>query len=57
MKSNWKAVRVNWNVNPDDPLELYDLSNGESGLTNVASLDPVSEMIDIMKREHSPLSD
>lgn len=57
MKSNWKAVRVNWNVNPDDPLELYDLSNGESGLTNVAPPDPVSEMIDIMKREHSPLSD
>ena len=59
LKGNWKAVRVNWNANPDGPLELYDISKDESEQTNVASLHPdvVVEMADIMKREHKPLSD
>ena len=30
LKGNWKAVRVNWNANPDGPLELYYISKDES---------------------------
>jgi len=58
LKDNWKAVRVNWNANPNSAIELYDLSKDESEQTNVAASHSgiVAEMADIMKREHSPLS-
>ena len=58
LKDHWKAVRVNWNANPDSPIELYDLSKDEGEQTNVATSHPeiVVEMADIMKREHTPLS-
>ena len=59
LKDHWKAVRVNWNADPDSPIELYDLSKDESEQTNVATShsDVVAEMADIMKREHTPLTD
>lgn len=59
LKGHWKAVRVNWNANPDSPIELYNLSKDKSEQTNVAGAHPdiVAEMADIMKHEHAPLSD
>jgi arylsulfatase A-like enzyme len=59
LKDNWKAVRVNWNKEPDGSIELYDLSKDESEQTNVAAShsDIVAKMAEIMKHEHAPLSD
>lgn len=59
LKGEWKAVRVNWNANPEGPLELFDLSIDEGEQTNVASSHPdvVAEITEIMKREHEPQRD
>ena len=59
LKDHWKAVRVNWNADPDSPIELFDLSKDEGEQTNIAASYPdiVAEMADIMKREHTPLVD
>lgn len=54
LKDQWKAVRLNWNSNPNGPIELYDLSTDEGEQTNIASEHPdiVTEMTEIMQREH-----
>jgi arylsulfatase A-like enzyme len=36
----WKAIRLDWNKNPDGPLELYDLNSDLSEQHNVASSKP-----------------
>ncbi len=39
-KGNWKAVRYNVSVNPNSPLELYDLSTDAEERLNVAGGNP-----------------
>ncbi|MEN7547181.1 arylsulfatase [Rapidithrix thailandica] len=50
-KGNWKAIRLSVHKNPDNPLELYDLSKDEAEQNNVAEAHPeiVKEMEAIMK--------
>ena len=58
LKDNWKAVRLDWDVKPDGPIELYDISKDKAEQTNIASshADIVAEMAEIMKIAHTPLS-
>lgn len=39
-KGNWKGVRYDIQINPDSPLELYDLESDVKESTNVASRNP-----------------
>ncbi len=54
LKDDWKAVRLNWNKQPDGPLQLFDLSKDPSESADVASAHPdvVAMMIEIMRQEH-----
>ncbi|MFT3903934.1 MAG: arylsulfatase [Niabella sp.] len=48
---NWKGVRNNASVNPNSPVELYDLSSDSTEQHNVASAHPdvVARIADIMR--------
>ena len=56
LKDNWKAVRLDWNKNPDGPLQLFNLSDDPAEENDVASANReiVAMMKDIMQREHVP---
>jgi arylsulfatase A-like enzyme len=51
-KGNWKGIRYNVAVNPDSPLELYELSKDPAETTNVAAQHPevVRELDQLIKR-------
>jgi len=53
-KGKWKAVRKNLKINPDAPIELYDLSEDIGEENNLAWQYPeiVKEMEQIMKKEY-----
>jgi arylsulfatase A len=59
-KGNWKAVRYHVAVDPNSPLELYDLSKDPSEKTNVAAQYPerVAELDELIKnsRTVSPIA-
>ncbi|MGM0377649.1 MAG: sulfatase-like hydrolase/transferase, partial [Bacteroidota bacterium] len=54
-KGKWKAVRRNLKINPDAPIELYDLSEDIGEKNNLAGQYPnvVEELKKIMNTEHS----
>ena len=56
-KGKWKGVRYNVLINPDGPLELYDLSQDEGEERNIAEAHPeiVTELDGLLKkcRTHS----
>tara|TARA_R110002049_G_scaffold50370_3_gene143058 strand:+ start:93840 stop:95282 length:1443 start_codon:yes stop_codon:yes gene_type:complete len=56
LKDDWKAVRLDWNKNPDGPIELFNLATDPREEKNVASANPeiVAMMEEIMRREHVP---
>jgi arylsulfatase A-like enzyme len=55
---NWKAVRLNMAVNPNGPIELYDLKTDPAEKLDVAKqhLDVVARFEQIFKKEHVPSS-
>ena len=59
-QGRWKAVRYNVSINPNSPLELYDLSNDPAETTNMASKHPeiTTKMNTLIKHartsSHSP---
>jgi arylsulfatase A-like enzyme len=59
-KGNWKGVRYDVSVNPNSPLELYDLSKDPSEKNNVAAQNPevVRELDQLIKgaRTVSPIN-
>ena len=50
-KGNWKGVRYDVSVDPDSPLELYDLSKDPAETTNIAAANPeiVSDLDQLLK--------
>jgi arylsulfatase A-like enzyme len=50
-KGNWKGVRYGVSVNPDSPLELYDLSKDSGEKNNIAAenLEVVHELDRLLK--------
>jgi arylsulfatase A-like enzyme len=52
----WKAVRLDWNENPDAPLELYDLENDPAEEHNLAAQHPdlVKTMLARTAASHVP---
>jgi arylsulfatase A-like enzyme len=54
LKGDWKAVRLNWNKQPEGPLQLFDLSKDPGESADVASAHPdvVAMMVEIMRQEH-----
>ena len=54
-KGNWKAVKYDVTERPDEPLELYDLSQDIGEEHDVAGQHPdlVAQMEDILKRAHT----
>jgi arylsulfatase A len=58
-KGKWKGVRYDVSVDPDSPLELYDLSKDPAETKNIAAANPeiVSELDRLMKgaRQVSPV--
>lgn len=53
---NWKAIRFNAAKSDTGRIELYDLSKDTGETNDVAESNPdvVKEMLEIMKREHTP---
>lgn len=51
----WKGIRINVRINPDGPIELYDLSQDQKEQTDVSSLHPeiVKKIGLIMKQAHT----
>jgi len=58
-QGKWKAVRYNVSINPDSPLELYDLTFDPSESTNIAAQHPeVVAKLDVLiksARTESPI--
>jgi arylsulfatase A-like enzyme len=54
--NNWKAVKLNVDISPRGPVELYDLSVDRGETENLAASHPeiVGEMEKLMKQAHSP---
>lgn len=57
--SNWKAVKLNIDRNPDNPVELYDLSSDPGETKNIREANPdiVQKMENIMKEAHTESED
>ena len=55
-KGKWKAVRYNASINPNSPLELYDLSTDPRETTNLATSNPetVSAMRNLLLNVRTP---
>ena len=54
--NQWKAVRMNMSINPNSPLELYNLNQDIGEQENLAAQYPkvIEEIRQIMNKEHSP---
>ena len=54
--NQWKAVRMNMSINPNSPLELYNLNQDIGEQENLATQYPkvIEEIRQIMNKEHSP---
>ena len=54
--NQWKAVRMNMSINPNSPIELYNLNQDIREQENLAAQYPkvIEEITQIMKKEHSP---
>ncbi len=54
LKDGWKAIRLNWNQNPNGPISLYKVSGDTPESEDVAEQNQelVAEMREIMATEH-----
>jgi arylsulfatase A-like enzyme len=54
--SNWKAVKLNIDKDPQGATELYDLSADEGETTDLSASNPaiVKKMEELMKKAHAP---